>query len=378
MVVGIDARICLLEHRGWARYAREYISALSSLNNIRIQVLVPASPKTDLWFETIKPPHKVIAVPFSPVSPDRYWHDDSCYPENWLGSVDLLHSLCRFVPPTTLRPVLATVHDIVPLATPPFKLEYREATIKALKILQQSYCWITAVSYQTRMELVRFGRIDSRRIRVIYEGVSENFREKYDPQIRERVLPVLSGCVYFICVGGAGENKNLHNLIVAFEDVYQQSGAKLVMVGHQSWGYTDIFVDNDLPDWLLFVGYVTDEELCSLYQGAYALVLPSFHEGFGLPIIEAMALSVPVICSNIPVFREVAAESALFFDPNNTKEISQSILYLLKDKGLRRRLVKFGLERSKLFSWDQTAYSTMAYYKFIRTQYLFSRTGDTK
>jgi len=371
IVVGIDARVCMMSRRGWARYAREVILALSSLDGLQLKVLVPQSQKAAAWVEDIRPPHSVVSVPFEPESPDRYWDADSCSPEEWLGPVDILHSLCRFVPPTTVRPVVATVHDIVPLVTPPFKLEYREATAKALKKLRQPYCWITAVSNQTRRELVRFGGIDDRRIRVIYEGVSEIFTKEHDPQIRDRILPLdIKSCVYFIYVGGAGLNKNLHSLIAAFEEVYRQSRAKLVLVGDRSWGYSDIFADHDLPDWVCFVDYISDERLCALYQGAYAVVLPSFHEGFGLPIIEAMALGVPVLCSDIAVFREVASEFALYFDPNDLRMISQSVLHFLQDFGLRRRLVQLGRERAALFSWEKTARLTLNYYKFIRTQYL--------
>lgn len=377
MVVGIDARVCLTDRRGWARYAREFISALSALNGLQLKVLVPDSQKTSPWLEALRLPHTVVAVPFLPDSPDRYWHADSCSPEDWLGPMDLLHSLCRFIPPTTVRPVMATVHDIVPLATPPFKLEYREATVKALKELRQPYCWITAVSNQTRSELMRLGGIDDRKIKVIHEGVSEIFRKRPDSQTREKFLPPdLNSCVYFIYVGGAGENKNVYNLIVAFEEVHRRSGAKLVLVGARSWGYSDFFADHGLPDWARFVGYVTDEKLCALYQGAYALIFPSFHEGFGLSIIEAMAAGVPVMCSDIAVFREVASELALYFDPHDPKTISHSILHLLRNPSLRRRLVQLGQERATLFSWGKTARLTMDYYKFIRTQHFFSRSGE--
>lgn len=379
MVVGIDARVCLLEHRGWARYAREYISALSLINNIRLKVLVPSSLETDVWVDSIKSPHEVIPVSFSPASPDRFWDEDSYCPENWLGSVDLLHSLCRFVPPTTLRPVLATVHDIVPLITPPFKLKYREATIKVLNELNQPYYWIAAVSNQTKAELVHLGGIDDSRIRVIYEGVSKSFRGKYNLQVADNLLPFfLNDFIYFIYVGGAGENKNLHTLITAFEEVYHQTKVKLVLAGHTTWGYSDIFTEIDSSQGLHFVGYVTDEELCSLYCGARALIFPSFHEGFGLPIIEAMALGVPVLCSDIAIFKEVASESALYFDPYNSKSITQCILKLLDDNELRKRLIKLGLKRSQLFSWEKTAYLTMEYYKFIWNHYRLSQTSDIK
>jgi alpha-1,3-rhamnosyl/mannosyltransferase len=371
LVVGIDARVCLLQRRGWARYARELILALSSLDNLQLKVLIPSTLETAEWLGFIQYPHSVITAPFSPESPDRYWNGDSSRPEEWFGPVDLLHSLCRFVPPTDLRPVLVTVHDIVPLSDPPFKLEYRDATIKALEKLRQPHCWITAVSNQTMSELKSLGEIDDGRIRVIHEGVSGTFRENHDPRLREDLLPPgLRGSRYFVFVGGAGENKNLHNLMAAFEEVHRQSGAKLVLVGEKSWGYSEIFAGIDPPDWACLLGYVTDEELCSIYQGAFALVLPSFHEGFGLPIIEAMASGLPVVCSNIAVFRELAAEAAVYFDPGDPRAISESMLLLFQDTDLHRRLSLLGRERSILFSWEKAARLTREYYRFIRTQYI--------
>ena len=163
-------------------------------------------------------------------------------------------------------------------------------------------------------------------------------------------------------------SKTQKNLMTAFEEVHHRSGAGLVLVGDLSWEYSDFITADGLPSWAGLVGYVDEEDLRALYRGALALVLPSFHEGFGLPIIEAMASGTPVACSDIPVFREIASEAALYFDPHDHGTISRSILKLVRDPALRLELARLGRVRAAPFNWERTAQLTMDYYQYIRAR----------
>jgi glycosyltransferase involved in cell wall biosynthesis len=116
-------------------------------------------------------------------------------------------------------------------------------------------------------------------------------------------------------------------------------------------------------DQLILPGFVTDEELAVLFRNAIAYVMPSLSEGFGLPALEAMASRVPVVCSDIPVLKEVCGDNALYIDPKSSDDIAGAIRKLQSDQGLRDKMIAEGLERVRQFSWRKTAAQTLQVYE---------------
>ncbi|MGB2963492.1 MAG: glycosyltransferase family 1 protein [Anaerolineales bacterium] len=174
---------------------------------------------------------------------------------------------------------------------------------------------------------------------------------------------------YLLFVGNLQPRKNLHRLIKAFSMISSDlNNVKLVVVGAAKWRSTDIFNlvrQYDLEDRLIFTGYVTDDELVALYNLAEAFVFPSLYEGFGLPIQEAMACGVPVICSNTASMPEVAGDAAFYVDPYNEDEIAGAMLEIVKNKKLAESLSNRGSIWVKNFSWKKVAQDTVELYKGI-------------
>jgi glycosyltransferase involved in cell wall biosynthesis len=142
----------------------------------------------------------------------------------------------------------------------------------------------------------------------------------------------------------------------------------LVFVGEEFWESQNIYTEIErrgLKKHIKILGYVPDDDLVMLYNMAKIFVHPSNHEGFGLPILEAMGCGSPVACSDIPIFREIAGDAAVFFNQHNPKDMAEKIILLCENRSLRENYRLKGLERSKQFSWQSTAEKVIEVYKKI-------------
>jgi glycosyltransferase involved in cell wall biosynthesis len=166
-------------------------------------------------------------------------------------------------------------------------------------------------------------------------------------------------------VGGAGPNKNLERLIGAVRLLRKTHPVELVIAGDRSWDHENLrsALGAPMPEWIRLVGYVTDEELSSFYRNAAVCVFPSLHEGFGLPVLEAMACGTPLACSRIPVLEEVARNAVAYFDPLAVEDIAMAVRSLLEDRRLRSDLVARGRARAREFTWARTARKTIEVYR---------------
>jgi glycosyltransferase involved in cell wall biosynthesis len=173
---------------------------------------------------------------------------------------------------------------------------------------------------------------------------------------------------YLLFVGTLEPRKNLTTLLKAYAMLRaerQHEEVKLVVVGRKGWLYDEVFETVQtlaLHQDVLFTDFVDDEDLPDLYRGALLLVLPSLYEGFGLPILEAMASGVPVIASNTSSMPEVAGEAALLIDPRNPQAIAEGIAQVLADEQLRQTLTQRGLARARCFTWESAAHKTLGLY----------------
>jgi glycosyltransferase involved in cell wall biosynthesis len=168
------------------------------------------------------------------------------------------------------------------------------------------------------------------------------------------------GFEYFVFVGGIHPRKNLMHLLKAFSlfKTRQHTNMKLLVVGRLAWQYNDTIEKlktYKYRDEVKMLGYLPDDELARIIAGAYALVFPSYFEGFGVPILEAMQSGVPVVTSSTSSMVEIGGDAALYADPNDPAEIADQLKTIFKDESLRSQLIEKGKLQAAKYSWDKTA-----------------------
>jgi glycosyltransferase involved in cell wall biosynthesis len=209
---------------------------------------------------------------------------------------------------------------------------------------------LIAVSEATRLDLIRVYRLPPERISVIHHGVDRDFFA-LDRTHTER---------FVLCVSTLHPHKNLDRLIRAYSR--GKHPWRLVITGMRGF-FADaldaLIAELGVQDSVRLTGWISRDELLQLYAGAHAFVYPSTFEGFGMPILEAMAAGIPLACSDIPPLREVAADAALFFDPLNEDAIADALHRIATDEALREQLAQAGPERAQKFSWEKAAQETL-------------------
>lgn len=213
---------------------------------------------------------------------------------------------------------------------------------------------LIAVSEATRRDLLAvYRRLPSGRVHTIHHGIDPAFSQ---------LRPAADGG-YLLCVSARRPNKNLERLLRALQLLRREKdfGLKLIIAGpnpgpEAQWELR--LLELDLAG-VEFTGWVDQQRLYKLYEGARALVYPSLFEGFGMPVVEAMAAGVPVACSSIAALREVAGDAALFFDPADEAGMAEAIVRIASDEPLRARLIEAGRLRASGFTWRKTAERTL-------------------
>ncbi len=225
--------------------------------------------------------------------------------------------------------------------------------------LFQSACLsetIVAVSEATRRDLLRYYPLSPKRIELIHHGVDEELR-LIAARRRERSPEKL-----LLCVSTLHPHKNLDRLVLAFDSFRRQRpGFQLVLAGFRGFhacALERLIAELNLGEAVRLTGWISREELFDLYERAFACVYPSTFEGFGMPVLEALAAGVPAAVSDIPPLREVAADAVLLFNPANEAEIVSALVQLADDDQLRKRLAEEGSRRAAGFSWRAAAEKT--------------------
>ncbi len=282
---------------------------------------------------------------------------------------DLLH--VQYTAPLACPvPFVVSVHDVSFLEHPeyfpfPRALQLRLTVERTVR----SAARILTGSEFSRQAIARAYGLEADRISVVPNAASSDFRplprSNTTPWLRERFqIPA----PYLLTVGDLQPRKNQIGLIRAFTEMiraYPHLPHHLVLAGKETWFSNRIrnaARESDVADRIHLVGFVTDDDLLRLYNGCDVFVFPSFYEGFGLPVLEAMACGRAVACSNTSALPEVADSAALLFDPHSTAEMTRAMLDLVLDTDLRSRMERLGAQRASQFSWQKTAEKTLEVY----------------
>ena len=216
------------------------------------------------------------------------------------------------------------------------KLATRYASKKSKKII--------VPSESTKKDLIKFYQTDPNKIKVIHHGVKVPKMKK-----RERKPEILF-------IGRLEKKKNIEGLVQAFKLLKKkyQLPHKLILAGSKGYGYKKV-EENDIIE----KGYISQKEKWQLISQAEVFVLPSFYEGFGIPVLEAQAIGTPVITSNISSMPEISGEGAILIDPNNIEQICSMLYKIIDDQELKERLIKKGEENARKFTWQKCAQKTL-------------------
>jgi glycosyltransferase involved in cell wall biosynthesis len=287
----------------------------------------------------------------------------------WLPrQADLFHSLAQRPAPFRFHYEIVTIHDVFPLSsreysTPDFQRKFSALLIEAAHRAAR----IITPSQHAANELIRHVKVDPGKIRVIPEGVDLPKQVlSQEARLSERAKWVGEGNELILVVGVIQTRKNTLGALQALEKLPERY--HMVLVGGEGYGSEavwDYLRDSRLGERVKGVGHIRREELERLYQAASLLLFPSFDEGFGLPVLEAMAYGLPVVTSHASALPEVGGEAALYVDPHDTHDIAEKVAWVVENPQLRARMVEAGLTRVQTFSWRRAAERTLEVYKEV-------------
>jgi glycosyltransferase involved in cell wall biosynthesis len=285
-----------------------------------------------------------------------------------MPDADLFHATEHLLPPLREVPTVLTVHDMI------FKLfpeHQKRLNYWYLNATMPLYCRragaIVTVSECSKRDIVRYYGLHPSKVVVIYEAAASEFRPASpaaaDGIRRQYGLPER----FIIHVGTIEPRKNLNRLIEALQ-MLRDEGFRipLVVVGAKGWLYDDLFrrlQELQICEDVHFPGYVQQAELPILYSAATMAVMPSVYEGFGLPVLEAMACGTPVVCSDASSLPEIGGTATHYFDPYQTEAMVGAIREVWASEELQTEMRQAGLEQAAKFSWALTAEKTMEVYQ---------------
>ena len=280
-------------------------------------------------------------------------------------SLDLVHSPTPLLIPCKRGRRIVTLHDLFFLKHPELvEGETRRDFVKLVRDHVKRADGVICVSEYTAAEARRLLDVPEEKIAVTPHGVDPVFREEppaaqVDETLRRLRLP-RGGILY---VGSAEKRKNLVTLVMAYMTLARRRRLPpLVLAGPGSdWAQAGSHVGPQI----VATGYLERPDVRSLMAASAALVLPSLEEGFGLPVVEAMAAGLPVVCSRDSALAEVAGEAASLVDPRDVNGLAHAVERVLEDRTLAAELRRRGLERSRAFEWSTTAERTLAFYRKV-------------
>jgi glycosyltransferase involved in cell wall biosynthesis len=302
----------------------------------------------------------------------RLWWEQARLPAalSRLG-IDVLHSTHHTLP---LRPMLArrvvTVHDVTFLRiperyTPARRLYMQTMTRLSVRVADA----IIVPSMTVRGDVIDLLGVDEAKVHAVYEAAGEQFRALDRDASMAAARRYGVARPYVLSVGSLEPGKNRARLIRAMHELRREGiDRALVVVGQKAWKFDDdlaLVRDLGMDDRVIFPGYIAPADLPPLYAAADVFAFPSLYEGFGVPVLEAMACGAPVVTSNVSATAEVAGDAALLVDPLSVTSIRDGLREALSDTALQARLARRGMERAAQFSWRRAAHETHTVYERV-------------
>ncbi len=371
MRILLDARTVGRKLSGVGNYVLELVRALSSLDVEHTFVLIVHGDSRlrdlslDGRFELLDAPCSQESHPWGDL-----WEELVLPRLTRRREVDVLHGPAFLIPARSIGTVkVVTIPDLVAFTHPQtiprkYALYMRWLIERAVRKAHR----VIAISRSVKRDLQRTLGVPSGRIDWIHLGLAEQFRPSSPEEIARVRAKYRLSRPYLLFVGNLEPRKNLPGLLSAFRQVRDRfdEPIDLVVAGKVGWLSGSLLRElaaDDLQENVKAPGFVSPDDLPALYGGAEIFVFPTFWEGFGLPVLEAMACRTPVVASGLSSIPEVAGDAAVVVDPHSPASIAEGILKVLRDPERRDELVRRGAERAGTFTWQGTARSTLRCYE---------------
>ncbi len=282
------------------------------------------------------------------------------------AGIDLLFSPANIAPTRHRMPSVATIHDMIPFERPEcFNAIELLASRRFFSSTITSSDRIITVSDHARKALLERFDIGAGNVITVHNGVDPRFRK--DDSYREKGLKLFGEGIkapYILAIASDKPYKNLDGLLRAYKILKERESIteRLLIAGNPGGlkkGLLSLIGELGLTGSVSFSGFVSDEELVWLYSGASVFVFPSFFEGFGLPVLEAYACGTPVAASNAASIPEAVGDAGLLFDPKDPADIAAKVLTLLRDDKVRDDMIRRGLKRAGVMTWEKAAAETL-------------------
>ena len=364
MKVGIDARAILGKRAGIGEYVSQLINHLSKIDRTNIY-----------WLYTNEPLDLVLPNNFieRKIEAQRYlWHLKTAL-DIKTNNLDVYHSTHSLIIPSILgKKTVLTIHDATSLILPETHLGRSEEMISRFlfKLAIRKAKKIIVPSNSTKIDVLRLTKVKEDKVSVINLGIEHTFNRATKKELalvkKKYNLPK----DYILFNATLEPRKNLNGLLRAFDLLISKYKMKipLVVAGKKGWGYKEFFdlsKELKLDQYIFYLDWVDNCDMTTIYSGAKLFVYPSLYEGFGLPLLSAMKIGIPIVTSRVSSIPEVVGEAAILVDPHNINELASSMIGVVRDEKLAKSLVKKGFAQVRKFSWERTAEQTLKIYKEV-------------
>jgi glycosyltransferase involved in cell wall biosynthesis len=376
--IGIDVRFAVHKRRGVGNYALKLVNNLARIDSSNEYVLYIDKEDVD----KVLPQKSNFKI--KKIFPSNYlvWEQIVLPLHAKKDGVDILHCTGNTAPILLDKRIklIISVHDVMylkdyselPRSVSRYQRMgrlYRKAVVpKAINHLSMA---LTVSEFSKKDIMRHIPKLDGDRIKVVYEAANESYSQ-IDKILALQKIRNKFGFEgdYILTLGALDPRKNTELVIRKFIELKNESNLNqiLLVVGVSNWkqtGFYNIVRESGFEKDIIFADFVSEDELVLLYNGASVFLYPSLYEGFGMPLLEAMACGTPVITSNVTSMPEIAGDAAFLINPNNGEELKAAVLKLLNDGNLRNDLIARGLKRAGQFSWVRMAEDTLTVYDTV-------------
>jgi glycosyltransferase involved in cell wall biosynthesis len=368
--IGINALFLLPGEVGGSEiYLRNLVKWILKVDKDNTYIIF-INRESKVVFDSIDSRIYVVPCPINAENrPLRILYEQCLLPfQVWRHKIDILFSAGMTAPFFCPATSVLVIHDLQHVNQPQNFPWFYLIFLKSIIFLSaKATDGIIAISEKVKKDLIEFYHIPSQNIKVIYHAAdSDMFFRRDENEVEKMRMKYRLPQRFVLYIASSLPHKNHARLIQAFKELKAKvSGIKLVLAGTTTNTGNKTIIQEiqkwQLQEDVICLGWIPFEDVPLLYCASEVFVFPSLHEGFGLPLLEAMGCGIPVVCSNIEPLAEIAGDAAVFINPYSYNEIADGVISVFHNKELRKYLIEKGFKRAKEFTWENTVQKTISF-----------------